>query len=115
MTSVDKVIANGPFQASWDSLKHYTVPDWYQDAKFGIFVHWGVYAVPAFGNEWYSRNMYLQGSEEFKHHVETYGPHTQFGYKDFVPLFKAEKYDPEHWAQLFKKAGARYIVPLRMV
>ncbi len=93
MISVDQVIANGPFQASWDSLKHYTVPDWYQDARFGIFIHWGLYAVPAFGNEWYPRNMYLQGSEEFKHHVETYGPHTRFGYKDFVPLFKAEKYD----------------------
>lgn len=112
MTSIDQVIANGPFQASWDSLKHYTVPDWYQDGKFGIFIHWGLYAVAAFGNEWYPRNMYLQGSEEFKHHVETYGPHTKFGYKDFIPLFKAEKYDPDHWAQLFKQAGARYVVPV---
>lgn len=112
MTSIDQVIANGPFQASWDSLKNYTVPDWYQDGKFGIFIHWGLYAVAAFGNEWYPRNMYLQGSEEFKHHVETYGPHTKFGYKDFIPLFKAEKYDPDHWAQLFKQAGARYVVPV---
>ena len=98
MTLIDQVIANGPFQASWDSLKQYTVPDWYRDAKFGIFIHWGLYAVPAFGNEWYPRNMYLQGSEEFKPHVETYGPHTKFGYKDFIPLFKAENYDPDHWA-----------------
>jgi alpha-L-fucosidase len=70
------------------------------------------YSYPAFGNEWYPRNMYLQGSEEFKHHVETYGPHTKFGYKDFIPLFKAENYDPDHWVQLFKKAGARYVVPV---
>lgn len=62
MTSIDQVIANGPFQASWDSLKDYTVPDWYEDGKFGIFIHWGLYAVPAFSNEWYPRNMYLQGS-----------------------------------------------------
>ncbi len=112
MTSMDQVIASGPFQATWESLRHYTVPDWYQDAKFGIFIHWGLYSVPAFGNEWYPRNMYLQGSEEFKHHVETYGPHTQFGYKDFIPLFKAENYDPDHWAQLFRNAGARYVMPV---
>ncbi|HEX2905606.1 MAG TPA: alpha-L-fucosidase [Phototrophicaceae bacterium] len=112
MTAIEQVITSGPFQASWDSLKNYTVPDWYQDAKFGIFIHWGLYAVPAFGNEWYPRNMYLPGSAEFKHHVETYGPHTKFGYKDFIPLFKAENYDPDQWAQLFKKAGARYVVPV---
>src|SRR5689334_2125084 len=112
MTSIDQVIANGPFQASWESLSRYTVPNWYQDAKFGIFIHWGLYSVPAFANEWYPRNMYLQGSEEFRHHVETYGSHTKFGYKDFIPLFQAEKYDPDRWAQLFKKSGARYVVPV---
>ena len=103
MTSIDQVITNGPFQASWDSLKHYTVPDWYQDAKFGIFIHWGLYSVPAFSNEWYPRNMYLQESEEFKHHVATYGPHTQFGYKDFIPLFKAEKYDPDTLLKVYEQ------------
>lgn len=112
MTSIEQIIADGPFQASWDSLKQYTVPVWYQDAKFGIFIHWGLYAVPAFGNEWYPRNMYLQESEEFKHHVETHGSHIQFGYKDFIPLFKAEKYDPDHWAEIFKQSGARYVVPV---
>ncbi|GHO97700.1 alpha-L-fucosidase [Reticulibacter mediterranei] len=105
-------IATGPFAASWDSLKGYTVPEWYQDAKFGIFIHWGVYAVPAFGNEWYPRNMYVQGTPEFQHHVETYGPHTQFGYKDFIPLFTAEKFDPDHWANLFRRAGAEFVVPV---
>ena len=73
------------FRPSWESLRQYTVPEWYQDAKFGIFIHWGVYSVPAFGNEWYPRNMYVQGTPEFQHHVATYGPHTRFGYKDFIP------------------------------
>ena len=89
------VIPEGPFQPSWESLEHYTVPDWYLDAKFGIFIHWGVYSVPAFRNEWYPRNMYLQNQPEYKHHLETYGPHKQFGYKDFIPKFKAEKMGSE--------------------
>jgi alpha-L-fucosidase len=105
-------IETGPFAASWDSLKGYTAPEWYQDARFGIFIHWGLYAVPAFANEWYPRNMYLQGTPEFQHHVETYGPHTQFGYKDFIPLFTAERFDPDHWANLFRRAGAQFVVPV---
>lgn len=100
------------FEPTWESLKQYEVPAWYLDAKFGIFIHWGVYAVPAFGNEWYPRNMYLQGTKEFQHHVETYGPQSEFGYKDFIPMFKAEKYDPDAWAQLFEEAGAKFIVPV---
>lgn len=104
--------AQGPFLPTWESLKQVRIPAWYQDAKFGIFIHWGVYAVPGFGNEWYPRNMYLPGSREYKHHVETYGPHTKFGYKDFIPHFKAEQYDPVAWAKLFKAAGARYVVPV---
>lgn len=102
----------GPYQPTWESLENYTVPDWYQDGKFGIFIHWGVYSVPAFGNEWYPRNMYLPGSKEFKHHVETYGPQAQFGYKDFIPMFTAEHFDSERWADLFSKAGARFVVPV---
>jgi len=112
MNHIDQVVSNGKFQPSWDSLKQYVVPAWYEDAKFGIFIHWGIFSVPAFMNEWYSRNMYIQGSEEFKHHVATYGPHTQFGYKDFIPQFKAEHFDPDHWADLFKRSGARYVVPV---
>ncbi len=100
------------FEATWASLQQYEVPEWYMDAKFGIFIHWGVYAVPAFGNEWYPRNMYIQGSKEFEHHVATYGPHVTFGYKDFIPMFKAESYDPEAWAELFKASGAKFIVPV---
>ena len=109
---VDQVAAQGPFRASWESLETYTVPEWYQDAKFGIFIHWGVYSIPAFDNEWYPRNMYLKDNPVFKHHVETYGPQSQFGYKDFIPRFNAEKFDAHHWAELFRKAGAKYVVPV---
>ncbi len=109
---VDEGAAHGPFQPQWPSLQKYRVPDWYQDAKFGIFIHWGVYSVPAFGNEWYPRNMYLQGSPEFVHHVATFGPQLQFGYKDFIPLFKADKFDPDAWAHLFRDSGAKYVIPV---
>jgi len=112
LAEVDAVIARGPFAATWESLRGYHIPDWYQDSKFGIFIHWGVYAVPAFANEWYPRNMYQEGSSEFEHHVATYGPHTAFGYKDFIPQFKAEKYVPEDWAELFAEAGARFVMPV---
>ena len=90
-----KELPDGPFQPTWDSLSSYQVPDWYVDGKFGIFIHWGVYSVPAFGNEWYPRAMYEEGSKTYAHHIKTHGPHTQFGYKDFIPQFKADKYDPD--------------------
>jgi alpha-L-fucosidase len=100
------------YQSTWESLKKYAVPDWFSDAKFGIFIHWGVYSVPAFGSEWYPRNMYRQGSPEYKHHIETFGQHAKFGYKDFIPLFTASKWNPDAWAELFKNAGAKYVVPV---
>ena len=105
------------YQPDWESLKAYTVPEWFKDAKLGIFIHWGVYAVPAFDNEWYPRFMYRdeisrKGPNYFRHHRKTYGPQDQFGYKDFIPMFKAEKWDPEAWIELFQAAGARYVVPV---
>ncbi|HLK56580.1 MAG TPA: alpha-L-fucosidase [Chthonomonadaceae bacterium] len=112
MENIAQGIAAGPFQANWESLKGYAIPAWYLDGKFGIFIHWGVYAVPGFGSEWYPRQMYQQGTKEFDHHVATYGPQTEFGYKDFIPQFKAEHYDPDHWAALFKAAGAKFVVPV---
>ena len=112
LADVDRSIADGKFRADWDSLSQYQVPDWYRDAKFGIFIHWGVYSVPAYGSEWYPRQMYRAGSKENAHQVATYGPLTKFGYKDFIPMFKAEHYDPQVWAQLFKDAGAQYVVPV---
>ncbi|MEO5684621.1 MAG: alpha-L-fucosidase [Chitinophagaceae bacterium] len=104
--------AQNRYQANWDSLKNYHTPDWFRDAKFGIFIHWGVYSVPGFVNEWYPRNMYQQGSPENKHQEATYGDISKFGYKDFIPMFKAEAFDPVKWVDLFKKAGARYVVPV---
>jgi alpha-L-fucosidase len=109
---VDTTIQKGPFEATWESLRQFQCPDWYQDAKFGIFIHWGLYSVPAFVNEWYPRNMYIQGSPEYEHHIKTWGAHNKFGYKDFIPLFKAEKFDPAYWADLFRKAGAKYVMPV---
>src|SRR5580658_6017907 len=100
------------FHSDWNSLAQYRTPEWFRDAKFGIFIHWGVYSVPAFGNEWYSRNMYVPGNKAFEHHIATYGPQTNFGYKDFIPLFKAEGFDPSAWVDLFVQAGARYVVPV---
>lgn len=101
------------FEPNWASIERgYTIPQWYENAKFGIFIHWGVYAVPAFGSEWYPRNMYQQGSPEYAHHVATHGPQTEFGYKDFIPQLTAANYDPAAWARLFKESGARYVVPV---
>jgi alpha-L-fucosidase len=112
LKEVDRKGHEGPFRPDWESLQKYEVPEWYKDAKFGIFIHWGVYSVPAFGNEWYPRDMYRPESDEYKHHIATYGPVDKFGYKDFVPMFKAEHFDPAAWAQLFKEAGAKYVVPV---
>ncbi len=112
LKQVDEIDRQGPFRPDWDSLQKYEAPDWYRDAKFGIFIHWGVYSVPAFGSEWYPRMMYVKDSPEYKHHVETYGPQDKFGYKDFIPMFKAEHFDPAAWAELFKRAGAKYVVPV---
>jgi alpha-L-fucosidase len=112
LREIDAVIAKGPYADTWASLERQMVPEWYRDAKFGIFIHWGVYSVPAFGNEWYPRNMYLAGTPEFAHHVKTFGAQSKFGYKDFIPQFKAERFDPAAWADLFSKAGARFVVPV---
>src|SRR6201993_4047144 len=104
--------AQDRYQATWESLSKYKTAEWFRDAKFGIFIHWGVYSVPAFGNEWYPRNMYVPGSPEYQHHIATYGTQDKFGYKDFIPMFKAEHFDASAWADLFKKAGAKYVVPV---
>ena len=112
LKDVDRGDQQDPFRPDWQSLENYQPPEWYKDAKFGIFIHWGVYSVPAFGNEWYPRNMYREGSDEYKHHIATYGPQDKFGYKDFIPMFKAEHFDPAAWARLFKEAGAKYVVPV---
>ena len=114
LKKIDEVIAKGPFADSWESLSAYRVPEWYQNAKFGIFIHWGVYSVPQFDSEWYSRNMYIQGSKAYEHHVATYGKQSEFGYKDFIPMFRAEKFDPDKWAELFEKCRAGGGAPRRL-
>ncbi|WP_053990120.1 alpha-L-fucosidase [Mangrovimonas sp. TPBH4] len=97
------------YAANWDSLAAYQeAPEWFREAKFGIYAHWGVLSVPAFANDWYPRLMHVEGSVENKHHVETYGEPSEFGYHDFVPMFKAEEFDAEAWADLFQKSGAKF-------
>ncbi len=117
------------YQPAFKSLdKANPVPEWFKDAKFGIYFHWGVYSVPAFGNEWYPRTMYIKGSPENKHHIETYGEPSQWPYYYFItgakdkkgnfvqfhPKLKSEggKFDPEEWAQLFADAGAKFAGPV---
>jgi alpha-L-fucosidase len=99
----------GKFKATRESLEQYQTPEWYRDAKFGIWAHWGPQAVPRQG-DWYARNMYLQGHPQYEHHLKTYGHPSQHGYKDIIPLWKAEKWDPEALMALYVKAGAKYFV-----
>src|SRR5689334_7648558 len=112
LKDVENADREGRYRADWESLKNYEAPEWYKDAKFGIFIHWGAYSVPAFGSEWYPRMMYVEGSPEYRHHIETYVKQDKFSYKDFIPMFKAERFDPAAWAELFKKSGAKYVVPV---
>jgi alpha-L-fucosidase len=112
LAAVHAVVDAGPYSATWESLRGYEPPRWYVDAKFGIFIHWGVYSVPAFRNEWYARNMYIESSEALTHHRETFGDHREFGYKDFIPHFSMRDFDPDQWAALFKRAGAQFVVPV---
>lgn len=99
----------GPFRAEWDSIqRHYHSPTWFEDAKFGIFLHWGLYAVPAHHNEWYEKHMY---GADLAWHTQAFGAPEKFGYKDFIPRFTQEKFNPGEWASLFKRAGARLVMP----
>lgn len=99
---------SGPYRADWDSLARHPMPEWLLDAKFGIYAHWGVYSVPAYQTEWYARRMYERGTKFNEHHTQKWGPIEKFGYKDFIPLFKAERYDAQEWARLIAASGARY-------
>jgi alpha-L-fucosidase len=99
--------AAGSAKPTWESLRHEPA-EWLLDAKFGIYTHWGVYSVPAFETEWYAKRMYDEGSRINKHHIQTYGDPKEFGYRKFVPLFKAEKWNPAEWAKLMKATGAKY-------
>lgn len=130
---IPKPMAPGPVKPTWESLKeNYQVPDWFRGAKFGIFMHFGIFSVPAHGNEWYEKFLYAGGNDSVLKvlggndlalhvndrpnstrawHTEHFGPPDKFGYKDFIPMFKAEHFDADAWALLFKRAGARYVMP----
>ena len=107
----DLDIAKGPFQGTRESLKAYRTPEWFRDAKFGIWAHWGPQSAPEAG-DWYARNMYMEGSAQYKFHVEHYGHPSKVGFKDVITTFKAEKWDPEHLMDLYAKAGAKYFVSM---
>lgn len=98
-------------EINWESVKR-NAPEWFQDAKFGLFFHWGPYSVPAFQNEWYSRNMYAKGLEQNKYHEEKFGKLSDFGYKDFYPMMTGEKFVAKEWADLVVRSGARYAGPV---
>jgi alpha-L-fucosidase len=103
--------APGPFQPTMDSLTNYSYPEWFRDAKFGIWAHWGPQAVPMDG-DWYARGMYEPGNKHYTYHTNHYGHPSEFGYKDIIPLWKAEKWDPDRLMQLYKNAGAKYFVSM---
>ncbi len=109
---IDEVVKNGRYRDDWASLSGHPTPSWYSKAKFGIFIHWGIYSVPAFGSEWYSRAMYDPSSREFEYHRAVYGDQKTFGYKDFIPMFTGERFDPAGWVSLFKEAGAGFVMPV---
>lgn len=102
---------NGPFKPTWKSLQNYNVPEWFRDAKFGIWAHWGPQCEPEAG-DWYARGMYQEGSHQYKHHLKHYGHPSKFGFKDVIHRWKAEKWDPEGLVSLYKKAGAKYFMAM---
>ena len=110
-TTTPLQIIPGRFKPTETSLKEYQAPQWFRDAKFGIWAHWGPQAVPRQG-DWYARNMYIQGSRQYNYHIANYGHPSKFGYKDIIALWKAEKWDPEKLMALYKKAGAKYFVAM---
>ena len=104
-------IASGPFEPNDESLRQYKCPEWFRDAKLGIWAHWGPQAVPMAG-DWYAKHMYVQGHRQYQDHLEKYGHPSEYGYKDIIALWKAEKWDPERLMALYKKAGAKYFVSM---
>ncbi len=104
-------IAPGPFEATRASLQQYRCPDWFRDAKFGIWAHWGPQSAPEMG-DWYARNLYIQGNRQYEHHLRTYGHPSKFGYKDLIPTWKAENFDPDYLLALYRKAGAKFFVSM---
>jgi alpha-L-fucosidase len=113
LRQADQQEHDGPYRPDWETLRNHEIPQWFKDAKFGIFIGWGVYAVPGAVNEWYPHNMYKPGDPAHEDFVKRFGSIDQgAGYKDFIPKFRAEGFDPQDWVKLFKQAGARYVIPI---
>ena len=110
LAKIDEVIAQGKFKDNWISLSAHKTPSWYRAGRFGIFIHWGVYSVPAFGNEWYPRNMYDPTTKEGRHHLKVYGE--KFEYRNFIERFEPARYDAKEWAALFRASGAKFVMPV---
>jgi alpha-L-fucosidase len=103
-------VSKPKFEPTVESLRQYECADWFRDAKFGIYIHWGAYSVAEQG-EWYARNLYIEGHKDYKHHLKTYGHPSEYGYVDFIPQWKAENFDPDTLLALFKRSGAKYFTP----
>lgn len=108
---LNESIIKGPFQPTWESLQNYKTPEWYRDAKFGMWAHWGPQCQPEAG-DWYARGMYQEGSWQYKYHLEKYGHPSKFGFKDVINIWKAENWNPEELVSLYKNAGAQYFMAL---
>jgi alpha-L-fucosidase len=107
MAKMPKV--SGPFKPTWESLDaNYKIPKWEIDGKFAIFLHFGLYSIPAHHNEWYEKHMY---GADMNWHIQNFGPLDKFGYKDFIPKFTLPKFNPDQWAKLFKDGGAKWVMP----
>ena len=104
-------IIAGPFQPATKSLSTYQVPEWFRDAKFGIWAHWGPQSSVEAG-DWYARRMYIEGEEQYKYHLDHYGHPSKFGYKDLIPLWKGAEFHPDYLMGLYKKAGAKYFMSM---
>ena len=107
----DEPMMKGKFEPTWESLKQYEVPEWFRNAKFGIWAHWGPQCVEGTG-DWMARSMYIEGSREYQYHVEHYGHPSEFGFKDIIPLWKAERWNPDKLVAFYKKIGAQYFFVL---
>jgi alpha-L-fucosidase len=104
-------IEPGPFEGTREALARYRVPDWFRDAKFGIWAHWGPQSATEAG-DWYARNMYVEGHAQYKFHLKHYGHPSKVGFKDVIVTFKGDRWDPEHLMDLYKNAGAKYFVSM---
>jgi alpha-L-fucosidase len=116
LRNIDQSIAEGPFKPEWHSLAQHEDPDWFRDAKFGIYTHWGPVTVGAedgpAGGQWYGHSMYDTNSPTFRYHQQRFGDQHTVGYKDIIPKFTAERFNPDDWADLFAKAGAKFAGPV---